>query len=724
MKKFCTALYFVLMAVLTIATLHSSCGSNGGSVSGDTSTKSSQAKRMAITSSAFKRNGSYNIYRGSTVSVIGTSAKYYVTPENHGTEKLTMNLEYQSAVSEDLPIVITDSDDSTVIFSYIPSNSGTDTESTGVLRLGGTADKMKYTSLTLSTASFSDSSARVDSNDEGIIDIVLNSDGTATVGNTVITANDYVWHADPQHPEQYWTNGINGSTVYYEDAYENSIVSTFNSAEGVYIARDVRYTPNTLTFTTSQTATKDEDTEYVVYYDLTASALQDALTDLSNDYGADYGTAKYIFATLPMTVGGGMPGDGGTPPDGGQGGTPPDGGQGGTPPNAPGGFSASATDTSAIPATATMTHSASDAYKNPVLHITEPGTYRLSGKWHGQIWVEAGAKEKHKIGLILNGVEVSCDVAPAIVFYKVYKWAENTSFDTQSVLAANDTWKTLDEKMVDDEGYYKLGAVVEIADGTTNTFTGANVYRILELCPKLDDDTGEPKYAASKIGSDISAQEKMYKLDGAFHSRRSIVIGGGDEGTGKLNITSTTCEGLDSEMHMLISGGNITINAPDDGINVNEDYVSVFEMTDGTLKITSTGGDGIDSNGWVSIQGGTLDITAGETRIAQAEGGIDYINGYYIYDDSAYTWTKGGTNVDPNNGSSESDTSTDDDTDSNTTTTLPVTETTVEIGSSTSFTLFPESFEADTEGARNIPSTGETFPLVHRVNDFAGITAK
>lgn len=714
MKKFCTALYFVLMAVLTLATLHSSCGSNGGSVSGDTSTKSSQAKRMAITSSAFKRNGSYNIYRGSNVSVIGTSAKYYVTPENHGTEKLTMNLEYQSAVSEDLPIVITDSDDSTVIFSYIPSNSGTDTTSTGVLRFGGTADKMKYTSLTLSTASVNDSSVVFD-DDENIIDIVLNSDGTATVGNTAITANDYVWHADPQHPEQYWTNGINGSTVYYEDAYENNIVSTFNSAEGVYIARDVRYTPNTLTFTTSQTATKDEDTEYVVYYDLTASALQDALTDLSNDYGADYGTAKYIFATLPMTVGGGMPGDGGTPPDG---------GQGGTPPNAPGGFSASATDTSAIPSFSTMTHSASDAYKNPVLHITEPGTYRLSGKWHGQIWIEAGANQ---VGLILNGVEVSCDVAPALVFYEVYKWAKNNGYDSQETLTANDTWKTLHTKMLSSD-YYTLGAVVEIADGTTNTLTGANVYRILELAPKTDDDTGE-LYAASKIGSDISAQKKMYKLDGAFHSRRSIVIGGGDEGTGKLNITSTTCEGLDSEMHMLISGGNITVNAPDDGINVNEDYVSVFEMDDGTLKITSTGGDGIDSNGWVSIQGGTLDITAGETRIAQAEGGIDYINGYYIYDDSAYTWTKGGTNVDPNNGSSESDTSTDDDTDSNetdsnTTTTLPVTETTVEIGSSTSFTLFPESFEADTEGARNIPSTGETFPLVHRVNDFAGITAK
>ncbi len=395
-----------------------------------------------------------------------------------------------------------------------------------------------------------------------------------------------------------------------------------------------------------------------MYYDTSSSAVAEAIAALGTTYGSAYSTDKYIFATLPMQtggMGGNTPPGGGTMPSGdipGGGGMPsgdiPGGGgmpSGDMPGTPPGGFTrmpvmAAAASGSSIAAMSTMTHSASDAYNNPVLHITEPGTYRISGEWHGQIWVEAGAKAKHQVTLILNGVEVSCDVAPALVFYKVYKWAEDNGYDDQDTLTANDLWKTLSDEMVSSDGSYQVGAIVEIADGTTNTFTGANTYRILELSPKLDDDTDLPKYSASEIGSNISAQQKMYKLDGAFHSRRTMVIGGASAGTGTLNITSTTCEGLDSEMHMVIDGGVITVSAPDDGINVNEDYVSVFTMNSGTLNVSSTNADGIDSNGWIAFNGGTLNITAGSQRQNSAgEAGIDAENGVYIYDSNAYTWT-------------------------------------------------------------------------------------
>ena len=492
-----------------------------------------------------------------------------------------------------------------------------------------------------------------------VIDVVLSADGTASAGGSTVPSYNYVWHADPQHPAEYWTLGINGTEELDADAYEAAITDTNN---GLYIARDVRYTPNTLDFNTSNTARKDEDTEYVVYYDTSSSAVAEAIAALGTTYGSAYSTDKYIFATLPMQMGGmggggtfpgggtmpsgDIPGGGGMP-SGDRPGTPPSGGMpsGDMPGTPPGGFTrmpvmVAAASESSIAAMSTMTHSASDAYNNPVLHITEPGTYRISGEWHGQIWVEAGAKAKHKVTLILNGVEVSCDVAPAIVFYKVYKWAEDNGYDDQSTLTANDLWKTLSDEMVSSDGSYQVGAIVEIADGTTNTFTGANTYRILELSPKLDDDTDLPKYDASEIGSNISAQQKMYKLDGAFHSRRTIVIGGGSAGTGTLNITSTTCEGLDSEMHMLIDGGVITVSAPDDGINVNEDNVSVFTMSSGTLNVSSTNADGIDSNGWIAFNGGTLSITAGSQRQNSAgEAGIDAENGVYIYDSNAYTWT-------------------------------------------------------------------------------------
>jgi hypothetical protein len=113
-------------------------------------------------------------------------------------------------------------------------------------------------------------------------------------------------------------------------------------------------------------------------------------------------------------------------------------------------------------------------------------------------------------------------------------------------------------------------------------------------------------------------------MDGAFYSFVSLAVGGGSKGNGVLNITSSTYEGFDTEMHLTVESGTITVTAPDDAINVNEDNISVFTMLDGTLTITSRNGDGIDSNGYVAIIGGSLDITAGTAQVnANGEGGID-----------------------------------------------------------------------------------------------------
>lgn len=657
MKKLVGVLYFVFMSVLVLSL--SGCGGSSSYVPNNNSnnTTTSGHKVMSVTSPVFKKNSAYRIYKGGSFALPSGNPKYYVAPVEAGAETVTMNLEFANAFSDDSFVITTSDDPYTIVFGY--NKDGTDepdltTPQSSTIRNGGRLQK--YTGLTVTGAA-------VDIESDAEIVITLNSDGTATADGTAIPNYNYVWHADPQHPAQYWTLGTDGTTEYTEDEYTAAIEAAGTNS-GLYIARDIRYTSNTLNFTTSNTAKKDEDTEYVVYYDSTSSAVKAAIAELGNTYGTAYSSDKYIFATLPSQVAGQ---GGGTP--------------GGTPPNMGGNSPFNSAADSSISAFSTMTHSASDAYANPVLHITEPGTYRLKGTWNGQIWIEVGAKAEHQVGLILDNVNVTCTVAPALVFYKVYKWAENggKGYDTQSVLAANDTWKNIGTLMLSDDGYYDVGAIVEIADGSTNTFKGANVYRILELCPKIDDDTELPKYTGSGIGTDISEQEKMYKLDAAFHSRRSIVIGGGAVGTGTLNITSTTCEGLGSEMHMLVESGIISVSAPDDGINTNEDYVSVFAMDGGSLTINSTGGDGIDSNGWVAFNGGTLNITAGSQRVNSAgEAGIDAENGYYIYDNNAYTWsaagssngggnsnTGGGDNTNTNTNNNNSNTNTDTNTNTN-----------------------------------------------------------
>ncbi len=230
-----------------------------------------------------------------------------------------------------------------------------------------------------------------------------------------------------------------------------------------------------------------------------------------------------------------------------------------------------------------MLHTEQEAYANPVLHITKAGTYVLSGEWNGQILIDLGddafSDESQKVTIILNVVTVTCTVAPAFIAYRAYEcdnaWEEKTAWSST----------------VDTSG---AGVEIVISDGSVNSFTGSNVFRMLKA-----------KYKSGESG----AQKKARKTDGAFYSYVSMNVNGGERGTGVLNITSSTFEGLDSELHLTVNGGVINIYSQDDGINVNEDDVSVFTINGGTLSIFAglgAEGDGIDSNGYIIINGGTL----------------------------------------------------------------------------------------------------------------------
>lgn len=236
-------------------------------------------------------------------------------------------------------------------------------------------------------------------------------------------------------------------------------------------------------------------------------------------------------------------------------------------------------------------HSLEEANKHAVVHITQPGIYVVSGKLSfGQIAVDLGdgAKENPNavVTLILNGVDITCTVAPAVIFYNVY---ECGSDDEEKASAVVDT--------------ASAGANVLIADGTVNTFNGSYVARIYK------PDSVE----LNEAGTEVVDSKKLHKYDAAFYSKQSMNINGDAEGTGILKIKAEN-EGLDSELHLTINGGNIHIKSGNDGINTNEDNVSVTTVNGGVLEIVvdgSTGeGDGIDSNGWLVINGGTVIASA------------------------------------------------------------------------------------------------------------------
>ncbi len=264
-----------------------------------------------------------------------------------------------------------------------------------------------------------------------------------------------------------------------------------------------------------------------------------------------------------------------------------------------------------------MMSTAQEAEKNKVLHITKPGTYVLQGEWKGQILIDLGDEDENftnpqaKVTVILNGVDVTCTVAPAIVFRDIYE--------------CDNAWEERDShsEVVDT---LNAGANVVVAENTTNNFSGKNIYRMLKTTYK-DENT--------------KVQKKMRKIDAAFYSYVSMNI----SGDGALNITSEF-EGLDSELHLTINGGNITINSQDDGINVNEDNVSVLTVNGGNTTLNAAlgaEGDGIDSNGFVVLNGGVLNIngiTAPDSAI-DSEDGIYYNAGKVVIDDKEQTYTAG-----------------------------------------------------------------------------------
>ena len=224
-------------------------------------------------------------------------------------------------------------------------------------------------------------------------------------------------------------------------------------------------------------------------------------------------------------------------------------------------------------------HTQEEADAHTVVTIREAGTYRVSGTLSaGQLAIDLGSEAKRDpeavVTLVLDGMDITCTVGPAVIFYNVYE--------------CDEAWVAYDEE--ETENYS-----VQPADVDTS--------------------------AAGAIYKE-GTTKKLHKYDGAFYAKMSMNINGETEGTGTLSITADN-EGLDSELHLTINGGQINIQAQNDGINTNEDNVSVTTINGGALRINAglgEEGDGIDSNGHIVINGGAVYSMASDHS---PDGGLD-----------------------------------------------------------------------------------------------------
>ncbi len=125
-------------------------------------------------------------------------------------------------------------------------------------------------------------------------------------------------------------------------------------------------------------------------------------------------------------------------------------------------------------------------------------------------------------------------------------------------------------------------------------------------------------------GSDYSATDKDTQLDAALFSREDLTI----NGSGTLNVNGNLKHGIVSNDDLIITGGNLNIQAKNVGLS-GKDCVKI---NDGRITVTA-GTDGIRSDnatdktrGFVYISGGELNITAGSDAL-QAETVIRMVNG-------------------------------------------------------------------------------------------------
>ncbi len=255
-------------------------------------------------------------------------------------------------------------------------------------------------------------------------------------------------------------------------------------------------------------------------------------------------------------------------------------------------------------------HTKAEADAHTVVHITKAGQYVLSGTLsRGQIAVDLGENAADDpaavVTLVLDGVDITCSVAPAVIFYNVYECGNK---DESAATKDVDTTAA--------------GARVILANNSKNQVNGSYVARIYK----------PGTVVLNEGGTEVEDAKKLHKYDGAFYSKMSMTVQGGKNGNGNgaLRIKAAN-EGLDSELHLTINGGVIEIESGNDGINTNEDNISVTTINGGSLSILVNGatgeGDGIDSNGWLVINGGTV--------VAQACGfggdaGIDSDKGIHI----------------------------------------------------------------------------------------------
>ncbi len=299
---------------------------------------------------------------------------------------------------------------------------------------------------------------------------------------------------------------------------------------------------------------------------------------------------------------------------------------------------------------------------NNDLSITSAGVYVISGSAsNARIIVDAG--DDDKVQIVLDNVTIDNSSTPAIyvknadkVFVTTASGSTNSLTVSGSFTADGDTNTdavifSKDDLVLNGQGTLNISSTdngvtskddLKITGGTINITCTSDAIEANESIAIAD---GNITIKSSKDGlhaenSDDNSTGFIYICGGTLN----ITAGSdGIQATTAAQIDGGTIsvsagEGIEAT-YVQINGGNVTVNATDDGINGSNKssaYSVTVEITGGDVTVNMGQGDtdAIDSNGNLYIKGGNVNITAQSPfdydGQGQLSGGTVTVNGTQV----------------------------------------------------------------------------------------------
>ena len=242
--------------------------------------------------------------------------------------------------------------------------------------------------------------------------------------------------------------------------------------------------------------------------------------------------------------------------------------------------------------------------------ITAAGTYVFSGDCdNGSITVKKGVTG---VTIVLNGLTLTNDDSAAITLNKTAE---------ASLIAAAGTTNTV----ADTEGSSDENAAVKVKSGASLSISGTGTLTVdgnakngIKGAADAVITVAEVKLNINAVNDGLSCDDELTIAGGTLH-----ITAGGDAVKASPDTGDTENPDTTSLGNVTISGGTLTLNATEDGIQADGDLT----ISGGTFDVTANGGHttaltddaasckGFKAGGALTVTGGTLTVDSADDAL-------------------------------------------------------------------------------------------------------------